>query len=416
MASVVDVDSVKSVLPISVTILDLASIVPYYVGHLSKAMAGCDAVNLEVASINYHLDRSYFDREGVRRRWLVDLGSYISGPFRGLRRGFKSFEYLVNLALTYGRSAWRKPDIIHVQFLPLVRTGLPIERWFLQAVQAVGVKVVYTVHNVLPHDTGKRFRLQYAVLYAMADHLICHDESAKDELIARFGVDATRISVIAHGPLFRNVSHGSPGIRKALSIRDADKLVLWQGILRPYKGIDFLLEAWRKVQDRGLPATLAIVGSGDSETTEAVLRKVAALGLADSVHLCLRFVSVEELARYYSSSDIVVYPYREISTSGALMTGLGFGKAIIASRLPAFAELLTEGVNALFTGYGNTDELADRISLLISDDALRRRLGEGGRKLAGIESWEAIANATTSVYETVMSHSSTVQPVAAASR
>ena len=60
------------------------------------------------------------------------------------------------------------------------------------------------------------------------------------------------------------------------------------------------------------------------------------------------------MADLYQDAEILVYPYGEVTTSGALMTGIGYGKAIVATRLPAFEQLLHDGENALLVAYGDT--------------------------------------------------------------
>ena len=181
-------------------------------------------------------------------------------------------------------------------------------------------------------------------------------------------------------------------------------LVLWQGILRPYKGVPFLLDAWKQVQAATGRACLAIVGSGDEEQIKGIHEQVAALGIASSVRLELRFVSVEELADFYLAADILVYPYSEITTSGALMTGIGYGKAIVASRLPAFDHLLRNGDNAMLISYGDVEDLVQTLLRLIGEPRLRLRLGESAQEShRSGPKWTDIAASTAHCYELALS-------------
>jgi glycosyltransferase involved in cell wall biosynthesis len=176
-------------------------------------------------------------------------------------------------------------------------------------------------------------------------------------------------------------------------------VVLWQGILRPYKGVSFLLDAWRRVVSRQPGARLAIVGTGDEELVRAVRQQVNELKLANDVRLELRFVSVEELADYYTAADVLVYPYSEITTSGALMTGIGYGKAIVATELPAFERILQHGDNALLVPYGDADGLADCLSSLINNPELRSRLARGlSASQSDVTGWTDIAAQTRDCY------------------
>src|SRR5260370_6894830 len=168
----------------------------------------------------------------------------------------------MNMGALVVRFAFSKPDILHMQWIPMVRK-LPFEGLFLILVNKVGIKVVYTVHNVVPHDTGKRFVLAFRRVYKEMDALICHTDEAKGRLIREFSVDPERIWVIPHGPLLHDARRDSVKASKAaLSLPENETLVLWQGIIRPYKALNFLLQGWRRIDARRLNARLLIAGTG----------------------------------------------------------------------------------------------------------------------------------------------------------
>jgi glycosyltransferase involved in cell wall biosynthesis len=105
----------------------------------------------------------------------------------------------------------------------------------------------------------------------------------------------------------------------------------------------------------------------------------------------------------YRAADIVTYPYRAITTSGALATGLAIGKPIVASNLPVFRELLTDRVNALLVDPQATDALARSLIEVCQDSGLRQQLAQNVREMNfGDESWHTIAKNTIRVYENVL--------------
>ena len=141
-----------------------------------------------------------------------------------------------------------------------------------------------------------------------------------------------------------------------------------------------------------------IAGTGAPELLEQIRAQVAELGLK-RVKLHFRFISTEELVALYRAADVVVYPYRAITTSGALATGLALGKTIVATDLPVFRELLTDGENARLVPPLDTASLAMRGGGLLRDAALRERLAEQVRAMRfGDESWLEIAAKTVAVY------------------
>lgn len=382
--------------PLRALIFDPWCLVPYYTIALARGLIE-SGVDVRVFSIGYDLDPECFRRAGLRNDpGLLDLfsGKRIGAGF--LRRAAKLAQGVVNLAAMAVRLVFQRPDIIHVQQLRLVQAGLPLETWFLEYARILGCKLVYTVHNLLPHDTQERHRARYAKLYRRMDGLICHSNHARDRLTAEFDIDPARVCVIPHGPLFEALAE-----RHGAGVAVNECVVLWQGFIRPYKGLEFLLEAWKKLQPEPA-ARLVIAGSGEPEYLERLRERVEALRIAGSVELRFRFLNLAEMAQLYSVADIAVYPYREITTSGALLTAVGNGKAIVATDLPAFRELLRDGENALLVPYGDAQALADALRRLIRDPALRARLASRTLDLNYKLSWREIAEETRACYERLL--------------
>jgi glycosyltransferase involved in cell wall biosynthesis len=383
---------------VQVVVLDALAVVPYYVGHLCAALASAGNMRVWPATITYHHDPECFSHLGLR----PDPG-LVNFAWRApalLRRPAKLAEYLLNLAALLIRFAIRRPDVLHVQFLPLLRWACPLERWFLRAVRALGVTIVYTVHNLLPQDTGGRRRETYRRVYQSAARLVCHDEETARRLAAEFGIPGHRIAVIPHGPLFEEDGAPAPGVVRArLGLPSDGCVFLWHGILRPYKGVSFLLRAWREVCARYPHARLVIAGSGDPSLARQVIHETAELDLGGSVRLDLRFLSRRELSDYFAAADVLVYPYQEITTSGALMTGLVRGKAVVATQLPAFEQMLAGGENALLVPCGDVSALADALCRLAASAGLRSRLARNLQAAqARLPRWDDIALRTRDCY------------------
>jgi glycosyltransferase involved in cell wall biosynthesis len=389
-----------------VFMMDLWATVPYYTAYLSKALQRED-VDLQVGSISYYLDVGCFSSRGVKLDpGLLDVVGRFRLP-RFPRRVLKMVESLINFCALSVRFAISPPDVVHVQYLPMLWSRLPVDLWFVEFCQRRGSKIVLTVHDLLPHDTGERYRQTFDDYYRMVDGLICHSDHIRARLTAEFSVPADKISVIPHGPFFYDLPDaGSKQALEGFEVEQGKVLVLWQGIIFPYKGIDLLLRAWQQVEAQGSEAYLVIAGTGTAEFLEQIRELVKTLGLKQ-VKLHFRFISAEELGALYRAADIVVYPYRAITTSGALATGLSLGKTIVASDLPVFRELLTNGENALLVDPQNAEELAGALIELIGDPVLRGQFADRVREMNfGDESWILIARKTMSAYARVLASSS----------
>jgi glycosyltransferase involved in cell wall biosynthesis len=383
--------------------MDLWATVPYYTAYLSRALLK-ERVNVQVGSISYYLDPTCFSSRGIN----LEPGALdIVGKFRLPRlprRILKLLESILNLSALTVRFLVSPPNIVHVQYLPMLRSRLPLDLWFVEFCRKRGAKIVLTVHDLLPHDTGEAHKQAFRDLYRMVDGLICHSDNIKTRLREEFSVPEEKVAVIPHGPFFYDLPATDSGqTLGSFHLEPGKLLVLWQGIIFPYKGIDLLLNAWQQVEANNDNAFLLIVGTGAPEFAEQIRDQISRLDLK-RVQLHLRFISTEELVALYRAADIVVYPYRAITTSGALATGLALGKTIVASNLPVFRELLTDRQNALLVDPQNSGELAGAIINLSSDSPLRSQLAANVLAMHfGDESWLSIANRTKKFYSDILS-------------
>jgi glycosyltransferase involved in cell wall biosynthesis len=390
--------------------MDLWTIVPYYTAYLSRALRE-QGVDVMVGSISYYLDPGCFTSRGIKvDPGLLDIVGRFPLP-RLPRRFFKLLESILNLSALTVRFLVSPPEIIHVQYLPMLLARLPFDHWFVQLCRKRGSKIVMTVHDLLPHDTGEQHKQTYRLLYPMIDSIICHSDNIKMRLAEEFDVSGEKVLVIPHGPFFYDLTAENTEQTLHDFEVDPDKvLVLWQGIIFPYKGIDLLLRSWQQVEANVGDACLVIVGTGAPEFLDQIRQQVKELDLKH-VKLHFRFISTEELVALYRASGVVVYPYRAITTSGALATGLALGKAIVASDLPVFRELLTDQENSFLVDPQNADDLAEAIIKLTRDRVLREKFAQNVREMNfGDQSWLSIAQKTKQVYENALSRSVIAKP------
>jgi glycosyltransferase involved in cell wall biosynthesis len=362
-----------------------------------------EGIDARLGSVRYHLDRKYFAKQLLETDpWLLDFGGGISNSF--FRRIVKLVEYAINLLVLSVRFAIANPRVLHVQFLPLLERGWALEVWFLQWIKRLGIPVVYTVHNTTPQDNPGRYLPLYKRVYAIADALICHGEKARADIVKSFGVPREKTRVISHGPLFDELPSVSPEEAKTkLGFPLEMPVVLSLGVISEYKGIPFLLDAWKAAVDAGMKAKLIVAGTGDAELLSGIRAKVSTERLEGSVELMLQFIHVELLPVLYQAADVLVYPYKAGTTSGALLTGMNYNKAMVTTTLPFFCELLTHERDALLIGYGDVEGWAHTLRTLAEDSGLRTRLAHNVQQSkALVSSWDGIARATGECYLSVM--------------
>ncbi len=286
-----------------------------------------------------------------------------------------------------------KPHVVHFQWcaLPL------IDEWLVRLIKRAS-PVVLTVHDLNLFHGGASSKLQLlrwkSVLHLM-DGLVAHTEASAAALVEG-GVPKEKVFVIPHGVL-RPVNDGS----RAMPKRGFE--VLQFGQIQEYKGADLLIEAMARLPDEVREQVWLTIAGRPKIPTEPLEQLVVDRGLSDRVELQLGFVPDEAVNPLFERADVIAFPYREIDASGALMLALGYGKAVVATRVGMFVETLAHEESALLVGVEDPDAIAAAITRLVKDPALCERLGRGALAAAeGSTSWASIAGQTEAMYRQLM--------------
>jgi glycosyltransferase involved in cell wall biosynthesis len=311
-----------------------------------------------------------------RREYFYRLAARV--PDARARRAVKLAEHVPEM-LRYRRAA-RAAELVHFQWL----TVQHVDGQLLPS----GRPLVLTAHDVLPREARPGQRAAQRRLYEHFDAVVVHSEHGRRLLTEELGVDAERVHVIPHG-VFEHLATDAPDA----SPFETDKpVVLCFGLMRPYKGIDLLLEAWRGIDD----AELWIVGMPRMDIS--VLCAAAPPG----VRFVARYIGDQELPAYFRRADLVVLPYREIDQSGVLFTALAFGKPLLLSDVGGFPEVAQTGAARTFPA-GDVEALRVALRELLGDERARTGLAAQALELArGEYSWQAIGRRTLALYESLL--------------
>lgn len=249
---------------------------------------------------------------------------------------------------------WRhrgKVDVVHLHWLELLflRPTLwrSLKLWALVMMglilaRALGVCVVYTVHNIQGHEGQRAWLvgLGNRVVFALAQAVHVHDECTAEVLRRRWG-RRRGVYVIPHGnylTAYRNECSRAEA-RLRLGLPEGAFVYLFLGRVRPYKGLEELLAAFRALDDP--QAVLLIAGEVHDPGYDRRLRELASGD--ERVRLHLEFVGEDDVQTYMNASDICVLPYRHVTTSGAAILSFSFGVPILAPRIGCFVELAGAG-------------------------------------------------------------------------
>ncbi len=383
-----------------VYLFDGACVAPLYDIYLYRSLK--NYVDITLISKSYSHNPKQHSQFGVKNKaGILDFTYRFNFLGRKILYALNGIEYIINLLYWTVKFIFKPPEIVHIQWFKLVRS-VPFEIWFSKILLRRKIKLVYTVHNVLPM-TGKKHPDVYRKIYSMMNLLICHTKDVKNTLVENFGISSEKIHIIPHGPFFHDFPRKPPHIaKKIIGIKDK-VIVLFFGGMRPYKGVEFLLETWKKVLASTDDAVLILAGSGNSNYIKKIKKSISKLELDDEIIQKFQFIDNEELPIYHQAADILVYPYSEIYQSGAFMTGITFGKAIIATRIGVFPEIIEDGENGFLVDYGDTDDFQKKLLYLIKNPDTRKRFGKNiYEKYKSELNWDTIAQKTVECYKNII--------------
>jgi len=269
----------------------------------------------------------------------------------------------------------------------------------LARAKAKGAKIVYTVHNLSPHEQGSPAinRMANRVLFALADALHVHDDQAKVGAARVYG-RPDRIWVVPHGSYIGAYPNDCTRqqARMKLGLAPDAFVYLCLGQIRRYKGIEDLIAAFRQLP-ASHPCQLLLAGHVHEQAYAQTLAQLTQG--QPSIHTCFQYVEDAELQCFLNACDVCVLPYRDITTSGAAILAFSFGKPVIAPALGGFAELLADGRGIVYDPQRG-DGLLRALQEARSGDI--EAAGRQALTWAKEHEWRMLAPRFMHIYETVL--------------
>jgi glycosyltransferase involved in cell wall biosynthesis len=371
---------------VKVQLLDPSAFTPPYDRALAAALARAGA------DVELITSRFLYGPVPAAEGYRVEERFYRRSSGRGLnargRLPFKAAEHLADM-LRFRRDSARRarngdaPDVVHYQWLtfpPLDARLLPPTRPRL-----------LTAHYILPPDPSQHQVGAARRLYERMDAVVAHSEHSAARLRDEVGLDPAKVRLVPHGAFdyLTRLPEERP-LPDELAGAEGP-VILCFGLLRPYKGTEVLLEAFRRVEG----AELWIVGNPRMDL--GPLRQLAAAA-PGRVRFVTRFVDEAEIPAIFRSADLVVLPYLDAEHSGVLYTGLAFGKPLLLSAVGGFPEVAATGAARLVPP-ADVEALAAALSELTADDSAREELATAARAAAtGPFSWDEAARLTLDLY------------------
>ena len=229
-------------------------------------------------------------------------------------------------------------------------------------------RLIYQVHDPIPHEgvgklNGWIIKKQLRIYSKIANKLVVAGDAIKNQILSIYKVDPNKIIPI---PL---------AVIDSLILPESDTIdcqvdVLFFGRIEPYKGLDTLIEAIKKMDFK--PETF-IVGGGNIIKAFPMIKEIPS-----NIHI-MGFLEDSELVKYIKASKIIVLPYHEATGTMTVGQAFYYGRPVIASDVGTLPEYVSDG--GLIFEHGNSEELKKCMEKLLNDEKLRKKLSMNASKL-----------------------------------
>ena len=254
-----------------------------------------------------------------------------------------------------------------------------------------GTRVTGLLHNATPHDAGNLQRFLSRQFFNSCTDFVTLSDAVTADVKRRKG-DA-EVKTLFH-PIYddggRTVPVSRADARQALGIDQNKRVLLFFGLIRPYKGLDILLDAFN-----GLDERYHLIVAGEPYIDLAPLRNIPSPSAKARITWLTRYINDSELPELFGATDAVVLPYRSATQSGVTAHAIHYQRPVIASRVGGLEEYILEGLTGRFADAGSVDSLALAIEAWFSSERSEQSLTNAFHELNERMGWQRFSSLLT---------------------
>ncbi len=262
-------------------------------------------------------------------------------------------------------------------------------------------KVVLTIHDV--DSFAKKENKQISnLIYMIADLVLTHNQFSKEHILKTYPYLNGKIFIIPHGNYtpFINVRNDKIASRIYLGLDQRKKVILFFGMIKKVKGLDVLLESFKKVIDKHPNIILLIAGRPWKDDFCNYQQIIEKNNLENNIVLHTRYIPQNDVEHYYCASDLVVLPYKKIYQSGVLMMALSYERPVLVSDLCPLKEVINDNQNGFLFKSENSNDLAKKLNIILSSSEKLEKVQKNGNILINEKfGWDAIGRLTLNAYQ-----------------
>lgn len=278
-----------------------------------------------------------------------------------------------------------KPDLVisqwwHPYFAPCY--------WLLMTVLGKRIKKLFICHNVFPHERFPMDRQLTKMTLKKGDCYIVQSKQDEEDLKTIIRNPAYVRTVHPTYNTFKVEGISKEQARELLGIRPEDKIMLFFGFVREYKGLKHLIKAMPLIKEKISNIKLLIVGDfGDNK--QSYLELITENNVRDVIDIYDGYIPDKEVEKYFAACNLVVLPYESATQSGIVQIAYGFEKPVIVTDVGGLPDVVTDGKTGYVVAAEKPEAIADAAIDFFEQDRSEKFI-EGVRKEAYRFSWERI--------------------------
>ncbi len=221
------------------------------------------------------------------------------------------------------------------------------------------IKILYICHNVFPHERFPADKWLTAIALKQADFYITHSNSDAEDLKSIIRNPKMAITVHPAYNFFRRENMSKQKARERLKLSETDKVVLFFGLVREYKGLKHLLNAMAILKEK-LQIKLLIAGdfAGNREVYDGLIKKNA---IEENVIITDQHIPISEVEKFFAACDLVVLPYESATQSGVIQVAYSFEKPVLATRVGGLPDVVFDGETGYVVEPQNAGKIAEAV-------------------------------------------------------
>ncbi|HEV2413129.1 MAG TPA: glycosyltransferase [Candidatus Saccharimonadales bacterium] len=263
----------------------------------------------------------------------------------------------------------------------------------------LGYRIVWTVHEVIPYNACTSNDVSVAkILSRISDAKIVHSKSTISQMRV-MGLSTRNTILIPHGNYKNAYSDNlsASESRKRLKIKSHEMVILFFGLIRPYKGVDQLLDSFGNLKAKFPDLHLIIAGKSRDEKMSLQIQQVAKNG---NVIFVNDYIEDTEVGKFFKAADVVCLPFKTTTTSGSALLALTFGRALVAPKVGSLVDLPSSV--GYFYDPADSTALEKNIEKAIKNRQEVRIMSRNAKRYANSLSWSSIAEKTLQLYSSVL--------------